>query len=1441
MVQPRKEQVKNLKTRHSRVVYFPSAGDSYTEILDANMYSQVISDTPGGAQDNTPAIARSTLSEPYSSIIAGDEITIVVDDPLASPTPITVTFVTGDTTASRIADQINTAVGFDVALNDEGTLVLFSTLTGEDGYITLADSTPGSLAKLGLTAGTTTGITAPNRGIVTEEYNIEFIGGSNWITRGGFVPIRSGDGRVVTTDATSISIITDGVNITLRRLDIPGGMPIHGRITRNPADTGYWISYYAQMPIEATVKTFNSNFSLLDGTDSLSIGTEVRYKDGAYGWVSMVALTVTFPAGPYDRDSVVTRINQILAADVAGGDGSAFVIGTVTSPFTLSAANDGLSISVDGGAAQNITFLGTEQSTQQVVDRINAVITGATASAENTGNGNRFVKIKSDDTDGTISSLNIQNYRSEDTLKKLGILPGLYRGVFIAEPYGDEEIVLRGLSRGGSSKLDISGNAATLTRVGLTSGTYYGDNGSEVKVDFPTLDVIANADAFSYLLVPEIVEYGETDLRVESILQQFDSNYGLSSGGKGSNTVADDGFVGFSRGISSAGKPVVTNSLGKIDTTLLKDDTLNTLKKLVIGDFTPGINSIEKLVATTIQTPGVDGNPLSPSSHITISIDPSQNYPAPYLQIQFWRDGGGANVPFQFAYDNSGVYSSFDWYFYLGPNTGIAFEDTFTFADTNTLQSGFDNSGLKDLPLTDSIGGRYPRVMEIEGNNLAPKSVVGKLNSMWTVTVGDGTISYGDFSGADAIESAIDFFVANAPTGMDGIHILAKPGEYEVNSTYILPNGKEIIIEGTDQRSCIIKNTGTLADDAIFEATTSNVAIPTRLTLKRLYFFKDNIGQYAVISASSILRIEDCYFDTLAIKFTEGLFYTSNTEHACIMRDSVLAQSEDRPLLHIAAADASRSGYIFKDCRLTGIADFPILRVEDTGAAADTTINNVIFNRCQIFLSGTIPNGSANLTGNPGVLELVPSTPDFFTLQSITWRDCDVNAGTNTCRILAYVRTYDDLTATINVGHFKISGGRWIVPAGTTSITPFYIGGARQDFSPYVSRITIEDIEWGFDGASDYGTGTTELSVTASEWAAFVIGSSDRNGSASNNILDQLEIRNVKFHTCSRASKCGDLWVNGMAKAYSVDGVYLRTWVDGSSTTPDHRVRLTGNRLADGIVKNIVASADRTGISGIFVNDGIFRLEPNGSNDPRYGGLVLEDCIATNFNGSTSNNAFYLYNEDTEFYCKNLTMRGCKASNNLGSGFYYRNESNAGNDYLRHLNIENCEFNHHGGYGIYLSAKDTANAVSFNEIKITNNVIRDNTNYGILFAPGVWSSTEHTIIINDNLVVENAGTGNGDQIWIGRPSGGDEEWGTEARMIVTGNMCGGDTDSAANRGAIVFSFDGGGPAPAVGSWRNAWGAETQYNGAAPYTRDSKESINDALMLQNSARFSRQGT
>lgn len=1312
MVQPRKEQVKNLKTRHSRVTYFPTAGEAYTQILDASMYSQVISDTPGGAQENTKAIIISSTTALYNTILAGDAINIYVDD----PNPTLVTFAATDITASRIAATINAAVGSDVALDNEGTLVLFSSQSGDDAYITLENSVSGTLSKLGLTAGTYNGVSAPTRGIVTAEADIESIGGSDFIRRGGFVPVRSGDGRVVTTDANSSSIlhVDNGTYPTLRRIDIPGGMPIHGRIVRNSKDTGYWILYYAQMPTEATVKTFNSDFANLDGTDSLTIGAEIDYRTGPGYNTKVVNLTVTFPAGPYDRDSTITRINEVFATDVAAGSGKAFVVGTISQPFTLDSTDDGISIAVDGGAAQFVTFLGTEKTASEVAARI-SLLTGVTASPESTTGNNELVKISSDETDGTISSLDIQNSGVSDTLQKLGIIPGLYRGVFIAEPYGDDEIILKGLNRGGNSKLDISGNAPTLVRMGLTAGTYYGENGGEVKVDFPTLDQITNSDAFSYLLVPEIVEYGETDLKVESTLQEFDSNFGVSPGGKGSNTVTDGAFGGFSKGITDTGKPVTVNALGQVDTTLVRavrDDLQNTFKKFIVGDFTPGVNSVEKLVAAIIQTPGVEGNPQPKPSFFSIDVDPDESYPGPFIQFRFWRDTGNSYTPFRFGYDSSALYSNFEWYLYLNTDAGIAAEDILWLADTNTVQAGLDHVGLKDLPLTDSTGGRYPRVFELETNDTTQPSLIGHANARWSVTVGDGTNSFGDFSGSDAIEQALAYFDANV-SAYYVCHILIKPGTY-ISSGYTLTNNILYVFQGMEtgfassgSRRAILQHSGA---GALFTQTNGSGGI----FLRGLTIEKTGTGNLAIDAQTNPVNAEYVFFNDLGIK-TQIAGSTNGPPFIALKRCLFAGTGGNAymtsPIPCVEMEFLFTYGYrstVFEDCVFKSAYHNPVLRITD----AATTVPNVrtgkiLFDRCRLDMRSTTDNGGGNLTGNSGALELVPYDTGDLTISDIEWRDCTVTTDTGAARILLYVRT-DNGTEYINIDKLTIKGGSWLAASGVTAFNPFYIGGETYSSDPHINQVNLFDTTIGFEGSgeSNYGVVTNE------------VGGADETGAVCIAANEWLRIHNVQWNYLTVRSQMPDFYLVPYNGTIDVDGLYLdRGYGEVQNYgTPLYRLHIGvfgSNDYGYHKIKNLrIRQRDGSLSTNLPATDAAVNI--------RGWNITFEECDIGGFNQGSGAPCFKLQANEAQY----ITFVRCEMIA-ADYGIY----GNYGTTSMYGMKIYNCRINNMTEYGISLMNYNGSYSIA--EAIIDGNHIKNCTTGGIRFAPGTWGSS---MTIMNNLI-----------------------------------------------------------------------------------------------------------
>jgi hypothetical protein len=167
----------------------PGGGDAFESVLQREEFSIATAGAVGEAfqelelpsQVSQVAIiakeqteVRLRLNGAVASVIGGvgalgtvanlDAFDLTLDRAAA---PTTVVFQTGDTTIGKIVARINATVGAIVASDDgTGKLKLVSQKTGnadayaagqQAGRIVLADSVGGTLAKLGLVAGTTYG------------------------------------------------------------------------------------------------------------------------------------------------------------------------------------------------------------------------------------------------------------------------------------------------------------------------------------------------------------------------------------------------------------------------------------------------------------------------------------------------------------------------------------------------------------------------------------------------------------------------------------------------------------------------------------------------------------------------------------------------------------------------------------------------------------------------------------------------------------------------------------------------------------------------------------------------------------------------------------------------------------------------------------------------------------------------------------------------------------------------------------------------------------------------------------------------------------------------------------------------------------------------------------------------------------------------------------
>jgi len=961
MVQPRKEQLKNVLTRHARFDFAAIPGDLETSVLATVLNPAIVSDTPGGVQEDVPATIWGGL-EPFT-ILASDAISIKKG---SDPT-VTVTFAGSDTTTSKVIAKINAAVGSVIAYNLEGRLLIRDNVIGENSSLVLTDAVSGVLAKLGITAGTYIGYNAPVRGVVTTSLD----------SRGGSVFLKTPDGKNVVTDCPSVSSFGTLAGDSHYIADFPGGVPLHARLRYDQNTLSYVFSYYARLPVEPEVITANSSFNLLDGTNSLTLNWNTDIPE--YPSTSM---TVTFSSGPsLTRDQIVDTINTAFALAASGSaSGAVSISGAVGQPYSFESGGESFEVSANGGSWVTVTLSNTVITAQDVADEFNAVVlpADATASAATDAYGNAIVTFLSSDTDGRTSSLEFRNtVLGSGTLEKLGVSPGKYRGYWVAEPYGADEIKIRGVGRGDGASLTVTASATTLTRLGLTAGTFYGSNSGEQPVGFPLIDQDNPSSPSPIVaLVPEVLEFGEVDPAVESIVEQFNAKSAGSNLGTNTSTAAinsDSSLIGKSRGIADAGKPVVANVLGLVDVSVLRsvrDDSHRFFKKFIRGSFIPERNSVDALVTPVIETPGAEGNPGINVAQLWIDIDRPDLLSSRSLRLRFGKLGS-ARVPFTITelgltgaewlvngQDDGGDGTAF------GNATG-----PMKLLDANTDAAGTSTGGTRFIPMTSSTsiqGDRTLRIMEQEEGVTEPVSLFRQVNARWTATCGDGSTSFGDFNGPDAIQQALGYYAANVPITVGGLVLELKEGQFLVNSAYgtiDVPAGHELTLIGKSKILTKIVNEDT-------SANTITVGTSGLLVLKNLHVFDSvSYGSNAVNAGSGVeVRAQDVLFQNNVVRF-------ENNQGAIFERCQFDNIDTFSPNVQIVMNDnlgiSRHLDFNFIDCTFLSGDDNPVLRISAiSGALSITRVRSILFERCSMSLGTTTNDGFENLTGNCGVLDL---------------------------------------------------------------------------------------------------------------------------------------------------------------------------------------------------------------------------------------------------------------------------------------------------------------------------------------------------------------------------------------------------------------------------------------------------------------------------------------
>lgn len=969
MTQPRGKQIKSVNTRYDVLSVSVVPGSAETVISSGSFPS-----APGGADQDVPARVFGTTVSPYA-VLAGYTMSIGVD---GAP-PFSVVFASTDTTVGRVCLKINAAAGSNIASNDAGHLVLTSPTVGSASSLILADVTPGVLSLFGLSAGTHTGFKAGTDGIITLSPD----------GLGGTAPHATDDGKNLVTDGGKLVYFShiNGFSTGRKMMQlVPGGVPVVGRLTFD--GTSYHSKYYAKITPRAKVRSLGSFFSLLDGSNTLTLN------------VNGQGFNITFSAGPYTRDTVLDAINAAYASAMGITDPWARVDGTSPGPFR-GLSGTSFSVEVDGGAAQVVTFT-TESTATEVANHITASLVGATASVIS-GPNSQYVAIRSSNGNGRTSSLKI--YSGDQSLFRLGIRPGFYGGTYVADQYGPDEIeiasVYRGDSNGGFPSVSVSGSGTTLVRMGLSAMTVPGSSASQYEpVTAPFFDALMSTTPFSALMCfPNVLEFGDVPVDNDTVIQRYLAK-SAGSNIDGRNRSVDDAETGSittisaSRGFFDVGKPIVMASDGQIplDNGGGDSNAVDAIVKQITRLSATEV--VQAVAAARIETPGNGGNPLPTVPFMDLYADPTNSYSAVARGFRFFLDP--STVGLVAVDDPTGTNPLLRSYLALVGSRSIYFPSSpGRISDVNIVASEVVNGYMPLSSGSDQylkVGGKLALSPNAPGMNL-----LRKVNAQYEIYLGDGTNSFGDFSGSGSLKQARDFLVS---VGASSCKIVFHPGTYNEPASVDFSGFENVMIDGLFAAGASASAVtlqfgfGSLSTDGIISSTNLKV-----FSFNNIEVLHATPGRNAIAVLANRASMEGCTFHS-PVQITNAMFMK------CYRSQSDIGGSLAAPTLHLIYRDSGVFGSVsyadvqVLDCSMSSGQNAPVVQIDDLMGSKRVIFRTCLIDHCVMTPgNATVSHQVIQSTAGIGVLGINPgvsafNTPAGLVFENIKIRNTDIISGT---------------------------------------------------------------------------------------------------------------------------------------------------------------------------------------------------------------------------------------------------------------------------------------------------------------------------------------------------------------------------------------------------------------------------------------------------------------
>ena len=504
----------------------------------------------------------------------------------------------------------------------------------------------------------------------------------------------------------------------------------------------------------------------------------------------------------------------------------------------------------------------------------------------------------------------------------------------------------------------------------------------------------------------------------------------------------------------------------------------------------------------------------------------------------------------------------------LAVDTGVAIGSVGTALLTDANIQGGIGTGMDKLwPLTSAssaLGDQFPRLFEKAvtsaalGSAVAP-SLMRYINGRWCCTIGDGTVSFGDFSGAGSFDAALAYA---ASLSLVNLHIQVKAGNY--NWTVSHNFAGDILIEGVSLGQVVLTT----------NVSTTSIALVSsgHLALRDLVIaFGSNAGCQLTVDTAAV-DMSRVFLNGISLVSTNGLSYGPFPPVLC--RECAFAPSVANAPFSTYAVQlfvndgGTHTGFIFEDCVWTCNDETGPVTVVG-GGSTQSLIGGIVFRDCRYTLGGTATTGG-HITTNTGVLYVNPNgTSQKLLIVDVTWDNCypSGNVTSSANGVLARVHPLaTGATSGTNIATIysvTIRGGIWACNDVNTTYSQFLIAA---------QRITVEDVTFYNGGSVNGGPSSEDQFViggsaySVQDWAQFIFATGALSVAGEVPAPNTLTLRDIQFNSSiSRSgfftalSNAGDLWLYAIGRI-AVDGVSLTGYAigpPGGGDAPNARVRVT--------------------------------------------------------------------------------------------------------------------------------------------------------------------------------------------------------------------------------------------------------------------------------------------